>query len=274
MPKISVVMTTYNDEKYINSSTQSILGQSFQDFEFIIVDDHSSDRTVDEIKKIAENEKRVVLIENKQNLGFSQCLNEGISRATGTYIARMDADDISSPKRLEIENDFLDSHPEFSVCGSAYACFDDDGIWAIYKKPGEVPLKRAINFTAIHHPTSMFRKADFTASGCYSTWEKKTRCAEDYDLWLKFYQHGFRIYNLPDILLNYRDDPSKKKDKFSDKLFFAKLMTSWRKKFHIWPSFGIFQFKILLSGLAPQWFYSFFHVKLVRKRSDEKEKQL
>lgn len=115
MPKISVVMPAYNAEKYIGEAIESILNQTFKDFEFIIINDGSVDHTKEIIREY--NDPRIVLLENDKNRGIVLSLNKGLDAATGKYIARMDADDIALKNRFERQVEYLDEHKDIGVLG-------------------------------------------------------------------------------------------------------------------------------------------------------------
>ena len=125
-PKISVLMSAYNSEKYISESIESILNQTFKDFEFIIINDGSSDNTAKIIQKYAEKDERIRFINSKQNQGIIAALNPGFSMCRGEYIARMDSDDISLPKRFEKQIEYMDKHSECGVLGTSIIIFDKE----------------------------------------------------------------------------------------------------------------------------------------------------
>lgn len=115
---VSVIMPAYNVEKYIESAIESILVQSYKNFEFIIVDDCSTDGTLEIVKNIRKKDKRIILIENKQNLGVTKSLNKALELSNGKYIIRMDADDWSYPERFASQIKLMEDHPEVVVSGS------------------------------------------------------------------------------------------------------------------------------------------------------------
>src|SRR5690606_1184748 len=112
-----IILPAYNAEKYLAEAIESILNQSFKDFEFIIINDGSKDRTEDVI--LSYNDPRIVYLNNEANLGLIDKLNKGFNIARGKYIARMDADDISSPERLYIQYQFLENNPDYVICSSS-----------------------------------------------------------------------------------------------------------------------------------------------------------
>jgi glycosyltransferase involved in cell wall biosynthesis len=125
MPRISVVMSVYNGEKYLRQAIESILQQTYTDFEFIIIDDGSTDSSREIIQSY--DDKRIRLVINEQNIGLTKSLNKGIRLAKGEFIARMDADDISLPQRFEKQVAYLDSHPEVGVLGTYANIIDHRG---------------------------------------------------------------------------------------------------------------------------------------------------
>ena len=116
-PEISVIMSVYNDEKYIAKAIDSILTQSFSNFELIICDDYSTDRSSNIIEKYVKQDNRIVFFKNEKNLGLATSLNRCIERAKGKYIARMDSDDISLPNRFEVEYNYLEDNSDIVVVG-------------------------------------------------------------------------------------------------------------------------------------------------------------
>lgn len=131
-PKISVIMSVYNGMPYLKEAVQSILKQTFKDFEFIVVNDASTDDSWQYLKGL--NDKRIKLIINEKNLGLATSLNDGIKIAKGNFIARMDADDVSKPDRLEVQYKFLTKNPEIDLCGSWADIIDEKGKIVAEKK--------------------------------------------------------------------------------------------------------------------------------------------
>ena len=120
-------MPVYNAEKYLVESIESILNQSLKNFEFIIINDGSKDKSLGIIKKYAKKDKRIILLNNSRNLGLQKTLNKGLEVARGKYVARMDADDISLPKRLEIQFNYMEDHLEIFLVGSSAIVIDGNG---------------------------------------------------------------------------------------------------------------------------------------------------
>ena len=194
MPKVSVLMSAYNEEKYISEAIDSILSQTFSDFEFIIIDDGSSDSTVNIIKSYKD--KRIKLIENEKNLGLIKSLNKGLDLAKGEYIARMDADDISVVDRFQKQVDFLDKNPEYILCGGWINLFPSEKTSDVGHHKEYISYFDILKGWCINHPTVMFRKNNLRYDQNYPV-------AEDYQMWSKMIKYG-KIYNIQSILVNYR----------------------------------------------------------------------
>ena len=194
-PKISVVMPAYNAEKYITKAIDSILAQTFSNFEFIIINDASIDST----KEIIESYKdfRIKLINNDQNQGVAESLNIGISAAKGQYIARMDADDISLPERFQKQVDFMEKNPDIDVCGS-WAKKTENANEIIKNPSSYEDIKDTLFFScSMSHSTILFKRSlNFQYSSEFPR-------AEDYDLWCKKI-NDLKFFNIPEILLLYR----------------------------------------------------------------------
>lgn len=200
MPKISVIMSVYNCEKYLKQSVDSILNQSYKDFEFIIINDGSTDRS----REILESYKddRIRLFNNK-NKGLTKSLNEAIRYSNGKYIARMDADDISLPERFKKEINFLDSNRDIVMCGTWADFIDENGkLLREFKRPvTDKEIKREIIFhNPFIHPSVMMRKTVFNEIGFY---DESFRYAQDYELWTRIVTK-FKTANIPEKLLEYR----------------------------------------------------------------------
>ena len=199
-PVISILMSVYNGEKHLYAAVDSILKQTFKDFEFIIINDGSTDRT----REILESyqDERIVLI-HQENKGLTRALNKGLSLAKGEFVARMDADDSCKPERLKKQVAFLRENPEIVLLGSN--CFNVDGdgdiIGQIDLPTDGVQIKWNLLFhNCLRHSTIMFRRKEVNDLGGY----KSTICyAQDYDLWLRIAER-YPIACLKDPLIYYR----------------------------------------------------------------------
>ncbi|MBN2374685.1 glycosyltransferase family 2 protein [bacterium] len=200
-PKITVLMPVYNCYKYIGCAVESILGQTYRDFEFLIIDDGSNDCTLDIVKRLQNRDPRIRLIRNEREKGVAGALNTGIDKAQGEFIARMDGDDISLPDRFKLQSDFLDRNSDVGVCGSwviQIGCQPN----RIIRYPGgnEEIVARLLFESVIAHPAVMMRRDLFDSGIRYNT---EARHAEDYDLWVRC-RTSTRFHNIQKALLLYR----------------------------------------------------------------------
>lgn len=199
-PLISVVMSVYNGEKYLAEAIESILNQTYKNFEFIIVNDGSSDKSIDIIKEYMTKDNRVVLID-RENKGLPYSLNEGISKAKGEYIARMDADDISLPDRFEKQMDYMQKN-EIDICGCSIQLFNDAkkfDIWHYPIKDSEIRFLLLVN-SAFAHPSIMFKKSIFETY----QYDIKFKSAQDYKLWTQIALSNLKMGNIDEVLVLYR----------------------------------------------------------------------
>jgi len=204
-PKISVIMSVYNGEKYLAKAIESILNQTFRDFEFIIINDGSTDNSLNIIKKYAKLDKRVVLMNNKKNIGLTISLNKCLKIAKGEYIARMDADDISLPERFQIQYDFLEKNKNIFLVGTGAIKIDENGEKTTYFNPITSPkeVKKILQRKdCIYHPSIIFRNEDNLS------YREKFTYSQDYDFYLCLLSKGKKLVSISDRLINYRCDPN------------------------------------------------------------------
>lgn len=203
-PKVSVLMPVYNGRKYLREAIDSILKQTYRRYEFIIIDDGSSDDSAKIIESYAD--ERIKFVKNEKNLGLSSTLNKGIDMATGEYIIRMDSDDISLPERIEKQVNFMDNNPDVGVCGTWIRYIGISSIsWT--SKIHKFPVKhrdikaRSLFNCNFCHPSVIMRKSLLDRFNL--RYNPEHLHTEDYGLWQKcsFY---FSLANIPEILLLYR----------------------------------------------------------------------
>jgi glycosyltransferase involved in cell wall biosynthesis len=205
-PAVSVVMSVYNGAQYLNEAIDSMLGQTFKNFEFIIIDDGSTDRSNEIIK--AYNDSRIVLIE-QDNTGLAIALNNGIRLARTNYIARMDADDIALPQRLESQIAFLHENPDLVLIGTNALVIDKIGEFVFRSNlPTEWEvIKQQFPETSFYHSSVMFKKDAFYKAGGYFEETSKLYSFEDSILWNKMKKFG-KMANLSEPLIKYRLIPN------------------------------------------------------------------
>jgi len=201
--KISVIMPVYNAEKFIKAAVESILHQTFTDFEFIIINDGSTDGTSAILEKYAQQDDRIRLV-SRDNKGLVATLNEGIDLAKAPFIARMDADDIALPNRFDMQLTYMNAHPEVVCLGARSRVIDAKGRFLILTdtKTGHKKLEQAAlqGRSPITHPTAMMRTVAVKQVGGYLL---DNYPAEDLALWLNLSEIGV-IDNLSNVLLEYR----------------------------------------------------------------------
>jgi len=204
-PLISVLMPAYNAKKYIAQAIESILNQTFKDFEFIIVDDASTDNTWSIIQEYAKKDKRIVTLKNKINLKICKTLNRGIDIAQGTYIVRMDADDWSFPARIQEQYDYMKLHKKIVISGcSMIICDSNLNPYAIRNYPTEdCELRKAIlRYSPFSHPTIIFNTKIAKKVGGYHK-----LYSEDIEFYLNLGRFG-DFGNIKDALIKYREVPT------------------------------------------------------------------
>ena len=197
-------MPVYNGEKYLAEAIDSILGQTFADFEFIIVDDGSQDGSAAIIRDYSKRDERIRLVQHEHNLGLTSARNSGIAASCGEYIAAMDHDDISRPQRIEKQVDFLKSHPDIGLVGTGYTSrFMDSSTF----QPREMPVQHAfillhwsLGLSSVSGPTIMARRNTLTAVGGY---DESIRASDDKELFSRLFGKT-RFANLPDALYLHR----------------------------------------------------------------------
>ncbi|MDR3574629.1 MAG: glycosyltransferase [Anaerolineaceae bacterium] len=200
-PRISVILPVYNAERYLAAAIDSILAQTYPDFELIIINDCSSDHTPEILS--AYTDQRMRVINNASNLKLSKSLNLGIEIARGSYIARMDADDISLPERFEKQVAFLEKHPDIGVLGCWVKRIDNLGNITgkvVYETQPEAIKWELFFRTPLAHPTVMMQAAVIKSSGGFSN---DIHAAVDYECWTRLIKTT-RFANLPEFLLLYR----------------------------------------------------------------------
>jgi glycosyltransferase involved in cell wall biosynthesis len=198
IPKISVLMPVFNCCEYIEESVSSIINQTFTDFEFLIIDDCSTDGTFEYLKSLSD--QRINLIRKPENTGYTVSLNMGLHLAKGKYIARMDGDDISFPDRFAKQVAYMDNNPDVIVCGGGYKAIGSDFKF-IPKSSYDDIIIDLLSFTPIAHPTVFLRNNILKNNNILYNPEYEP--AEDYKMWTILSEYG-KLANLNDILLYYR----------------------------------------------------------------------
>lgn len=203
-PTVSVLMPVYNTAQYLKEAMDSMLAQTFSDFELIVLNDCSPDNAEEILDSYIDS--RIVRYRGEKNRGLANVLNVGMDMARGKYIARMDSDDISSPTRLETQVKYLEEHPEVDLCSCGMQLFGaKEGIWTRTSDPEKVKIE-ALFFSPILHASSVWRKESFDKYQL--RFRQEMVPAEDYDLWCRGLAKGIKMVNLPQSLYLYRIRPN------------------------------------------------------------------
>ncbi len=251
---ISVIMGVYNprNKETFNLALQSVLNQSYKDFEVIICDDASNQETRTMLEEIASFDCRVKIIHNDKNSGLAYSLNRCLEIAKGDYIARMDDDDISDLKRFEEECKFLDKYKDIDWVGCNANLIDSNGkIWG-ERILEEYPTTKSLLFNSpFIHPTVMIRSNVIRNAKGYDT-SKVMRRAEDYDLWMRLYSMGYKGANIQKKLFSYREDAlAYKKRKYRYRIDEAIVRYQGFSRLKLFPKAWIYVIKPLIVGLIP-----------------------
>lgn len=201
-PAVTVLMSVCNGERYVGSAIESVLNQTFHSFELLVVDDGSTDGTGGLIRSYTD--PRIRLETNSRNIGLTPSLNRGLKLAKGQYLARLDADDICEPDRLERQVAYLGANPDHVICGTSYTLIDEDGraVRRKIKDFDDLAVRWISQFrTPIDHSTAMFRMAAVREHALY--YNESYRTAQDFDYWLRLLAQG-KARVLREPLVQYR----------------------------------------------------------------------
>lgn len=207
---ITVIMPVYNAELYLKDAIDSILNQTFSDFEFLILNDGSTDKSKEII--LSYSDTRIKYLENEKNLKLIKTLNKGLGIAKGKYIIRMDADDISLPNRFQEQFDFMELHHDVVLCGSFAEKFGiDKGIFSVPISDKEI-RENFLVYSPFIHPSVIIRHSTLTDNKII--YNAKYIHAEDYKFWLELLKVG-KVYNIGKVLLKYRTSQEQISNKYS-----------------------------------------------------------
>ena len=271
MAKVSILMGIYNCAPTLPEAIDSILAQTFSDWQLILCEDGSQDDTYAVAMAYqAQYPEKILLLRNERNMGLNHTLNRCLAAATGEYVARMDGDDISLPRRLEKEAAFLDAHPEYAIVSTPMIFFDEHGDWGRCSCIEKPEKRDFIHHSPVHcHAPCMIRLEALEAVGGY-TEDRRMLRFEDVNLWYKLYAKGYTGYNLDEPLYKMRDDQAATRRRG--------LRSRMNGVYVTWVGFRLFRFpwylygyvvldfaKHFIKGIMPEWLYLKFHRKSVRK---------
>lgn len=201
--RLTVLMPVYNAENYLKQAIESILNQTYKDFDLLIINDGSTDKSAAIVQSFSDD--RIIFIENEQNMGIVKTLNRGIDLIKGDYIVRMDSDDICLPQRFEKQLSFMDQHPAIAVAGSSIELFNDEGVRkTITVETDPKRIRTQLMFeAALKHPSVIIRTSVLKENDYLYDIEHKA--TEDLGLWQKLsFNHD--LGNIEEVLLEYRDN--------------------------------------------------------------------
>lgn len=271
MSKISILMGIYNCAETLPDAICSILNQTVTDWELILCDDGSSDNTVCvALSFVQAHPDRIKLLCNPKNLGLNATLNRCLQVATGTYIARMDGDDICAPERFAEELAVMESEPNIAIVSTDMYFFDESGTWGIVQHPEYPHPRDFLAGSPFCHAPCMVRKEAYDAVGGYSV-DKKLLRVEDYHLWIKMYKAGFRGKNIRKPLYSMRDDRnaySRRKFRYRINEAYVRLLVV--RELGLPASGCIYAMRPILVGLLPKSIYDKLHKWNLNRSSTEK----
>lgn len=253
-------MSVFNNEKTIGASIESILSQTFRDFELIICDDGSSDNSSSIIKEYCKKDSRIVFIQNPHNMGLSFSLNKCIEASKSFFCARMDGDDLCDENRLKIEYEFLTNHPEYAFVSTSMKKFDEKGFYSVpsSREPYSPTIDDCVKGSPFCHASILIRKNAYERVGGYRDL-KKTKGVEDYDLWLRLYAVGLYGCIIRQPLYSMYDG----RDANHRRTFKRRLNEAWvrhdgYKRLRINIFKRIYVLKPIIIGLIPKCLYARF----------------
>ncbi len=262
--KISILMGAYNCEKTLRRSIDSIIGQTYTNWEFIICDDASKDSTWDIILSYADRDPRIIAIQNKKNLGLAGTLNECLKKATGNYIARQDGDDLSTPDRLEKQLVYLKQHPEIDVLSTdAFLCDDKGKVWGERISPKQIKKTDWAKGSQIIHACVLMKMSTLQSVQGY---DPKAIRVEDYDLWMRILAKSGNLVTMPEKLYviqwSFKDyERKRRRDRLREIRYKFKGM--FLNKMPLWSY--IFVVKSIFLMLVPNFILYKYHSIVMNK---------
>lgn len=263
-PLVSVIMPVFNCESTLSEAIDSIINQTYNNWELIICDDCSTDNSYAIMKKYQQNySDKIVVIQNEKNSKIATTLNRCLDHVSGEYVARMDGDDRSKPERLETQVEFLNQHDDIDCVGAGREVFDETGIRGYYISNEYPQEENRFHGVPFAHPTIMMRTEIYKALGGYRVAPETLR-AEDVDLWFRFWEKGFKGYNLQVVLLEYRES----KDAMKKRTIKAGIGTSkvllkyWHQENAGYKNF-LLCFKPVLASIIPKSIMYRYHSRMM-----------
>ncbi|MGM0275390.1 MULTISPECIES: glycosyltransferase family 2 protein [Enterococcus] len=249
---ISVIIPTFNAEKSIKKAIDSILNQTYQNFEIIICDDCSTDGTWEILKELEETDSRIQIYQNEKNSKSAYTRNKAINKSSGKYIMQLDDDDYCHEERMEKQVLFLDNHPEYDFVGSNAYLWDQDGIYGELIIKDKPEINDLLKTSPFINPSVMFRKEALESVQGYRV-SKETVRGQDYDLYLRLYVNGLRGYNIQEKLVYYYQDKNYyNKISWENRIGEFKFRYRNFKKLKLSPTQYIYIIKPLVALIVPR----------------------
>ena len=253
--KVSIIMAVYNAQDTVSRAIESMLGQTFKEIEIIAVDDCSTDKSYELLLEWAKKEPKVRVFRNEKNMYIGHTYNKGLKAAKGEFLAMQDSDDTSAIDRIEKQYNFLLANKQYGWVGSGLNILNDNGE-SIGKRTSkaEPVIEDFLWGTCFSNATVMFRAEMIRHLNYYSERED-TKRVEDYDLWMRAYQAGYKGYNLSECLYNYYEgDATLSHRRYKYRINEAKIRYRNYKKLKLMPKGYIYTLKPLVVGLLPKRF--------------------
>lgn len=268
--QLSVIIGVYNCEKTVTDALKSVAAQTYSNFICYVCDDGSTDSTAQKVQAFTSNDNRFVFLQNEKNSGLSFTLNKCLKLCTTPYIARMDGDDICEPERFEHQLSFMETHPEYALCGTSITYFDSNGKWGELIYPEFPDKKDFLSTNPFAHPTVIYRKEVLDKlkdeQGKLYVEDKKIGRSEDYELFMRFYINGFKGCNLKEKLFNYREDRDAfAKRKFKYSITDARVRKNGFKQLGLLPKAFPYVIKPIIVGIIPKKLRLYLHQRKFSK---------
>lgn len=269
-------MAIFNCASTLREAIDSILAQTYKDWELILCNDCSTDETSSIAKEYEAKYDNILVIENEHNIGLPASLNRCIKYAQGDYIARMDGDDISLPKRFEVEISILETHPEYAFVSCAMINFDENGDWGIQRKPEKPTKLDFVTDSPFCHAPCIMRKDALANVGNYTVRDDLRR-GQDYYLWHKFYCQGYKGYNLQEPLYKMRDDKKAAARRGYNMSYWQRIkcsITYYKVKKEIFRNldipikYRVYTLRPILVSLLPYGIYLILHKININRKND------
>lgn len=258
-------MGIYNCEKTIGESIDSIIKQSYKNWELIMCDDGSIDHTFDVAFEYTKKDERIKVLKNHQNLGLPHTLNKCLKESHGEFIMRHDGDDLMVENRIEKQVYYM-NHNDCDACGSGAYLFDDLGVWGIRQAESKPAKEIMVLDSPFIHPTVIMKREKLLNVGGYSNNKVTKQRLEDYNLWLKFFEKNYILHNIQEPLIYFREDKDSYKRKSRRfRIFETKARLDACKRLNIPYAKRILAFKPLILMIIPKASLKNYHKKKFRQ---------